>query len=330
VLFQCKLALALSRRRASSRECLFFLSSSSVSPAAAVALAGLDPRRLIYHTQDFLEPGRHRFWSFFERVVARHAARVLCNEPSRARCLASLYGLARAPDVVPTYLPADWPRAPFDAQLRRDLLDRAGCTDFENARLIMHAGPLSDVRCASQLLHAIELLPRCYILVTTGESTPHRSALAPLQEQGRFLALPHLAHPELLRHCACCDSGLLLYPNDGIGNFFQAPGRLTEYLGAGLSIVASNFPGLASLVSEYDLGRVCDPDAPRDIARAIREVGDVPAARHAAERERLRTLARTRFAYEKAEPILHAAVRDALSSAAQPATIASLTSLLRE
>jgi glycosyltransferase involved in cell wall biosynthesis len=235
------------------------------------------------------------------------------------------------PDVVPTYLPADWPKPAHDAQLRQDLLQRAGCDASEAARLVMHAGPLTQVRCASELLGAMELLPKSYILVTSGDAMAHRDAFAHLREKGRLVLLPHLEHEELLRHCACCDIGLLLYPNDGIGNFFQAPGRLTEYLGAGLSLVASDFPGLAALVGACELGRVCDPTSPEDIARAIREFGEMPASQRATERERLRTLARTEFAYENAEPVLHGAVRDALQATGSTSPAPnSLSSLLRE
>lgn len=283
---------------------IFYIHGSVVAPAAWLALAFVPRRRVLYHTQDYLEPGRHRLWAFFERRMARRAGYVLCNEPNRARFMASNYRLGEVPMTVRTALPRDWPRPRFDREVRHELLRHVGREKEDNACLIIHQGSFSSARCTSELIEALSLLPANYCLVMTGidpGSGGNKAGHANVERLGlanRVVYLGYLPYGMLLRYTAACDIGVLLYPDDGIGNFYQAPGRLTEYLGAGLPVITSDFPGLELLVIKHGLGAVANPASPHDIARAIAEIGDTWAPRFWQRRDRLRTTAQTELAFE--------------------------------
>ena len=61
-------------------------------------------------------------------------------------------------------------------------------------------------------------------------------------------------------------------------------------LGPGLSV-------MESLVREHNLGHVAASLAPKDLAAAIGELLDRPAAERATDRERIARLARARFSW---------------------------------
>ncbi|MFT5701685.1 MAG: glycosyltransferase involved in cell wall biosynthesis [Desulforhopalus sp.] len=254
--------------------------------------------RIVYHTQDFLEPCRHRFYEFFERWFTRRAYRVICNESNRARFMKSYYNLETMPDVIQTALPKEWPLPSWDDTLRAELLAFAEI-DFQEGRLVAVGGGYSSVRCTEQLIEAMTLLPKNYRFIFTGLSSEGHEALQRHKVINLAIILERLSFQKLLRHYAVCDAGLLLYANDGIGNYYQAPGRLTEYMSVGLPFVASNFPNFELLSLKYNLGKVCNTEDPEDIARTIQEVCDVTVRERENNRNRLQELSRTVFSYEK-------------------------------
>lgn len=321
---QAGLAAALLRHRArAGGRSVFYVQGHTVTPAAWVALAGVPAEQIIYHTQDYLQPGRHPAWEFFERRVARRAGAVIVNEANRARCLAGQYGLAREPLVARTALPAAWPVPGRDAALRQRLLARLAAPPGSGAaRLVIHHGPFSAERCSATAVQAVARLPAEYVLVFTGSDCSGPRAEAARREarsagiEGRTVFVERTTFDSALAHVACGDVGLLLYPNDGIGNYYQSPGRLTEYLRCGVPVVASAFPGFEDLVLRRELGAVCDPESPDSVARAIagassRLAGDGPS------RERLIRIAATDLAYDAQADRIEAAVRSALGGASR-------------
>ena len=294
----------LKQRRAACGRALFFVQSAPACPAAWLALTGVSSRRIVYQTQDFLEPGRYPLWEFFERRLASRAGAVICNEPNRARFMASHYRLNHVPQVVRTALPRDWPIPERSLLTRRAMLAQCGRADVPEALIVHAGGGFSTLRCSRQLYQAFGRLPDRYLLAVTqmtGDTAEARLGKSLIQEAGiaaRTIVLERLPYSELLATFAASDVGILLYPNDGIGNFYQQPGRLSEYVACGLPVVASNFPGLAAQVSHHRLGAVADPVLPDEIAQAILTLGERSLPEREADRERLRVLAKNELAYE--------------------------------
>ena len=54
------------------------------------------------------------------------------------------------------------------------------------------------------------------------------------------------------------------------------PNKLFEAMAAGVAVVASDLPGMATIVRATDCGVLCDPTDPTEIAAAIRRILDAP------------------------------------------------------
>lgn len=277
--------------------------------AAVIApMFALLPRslRVLYHTQDF-KPVDNVFYRAGEKFVAKRANLSICNEVNRSRCMWLLYGLPRVPETIRTALPKEWP-LPLRSNQPEYLMCNVGFTNSkmpENPIYIAGGGPYKDRRKSSELLNALAILPKNYILVFTGMSPDEENyrrcmkLARDLAVEDRVIALPSLPYSDLQDLFSYCHVGMLLYCDSDIANFYQGPGRLTEYLRAGLPIVASNYPGLELTTLKHDLGSVCDSDSPDDIANAVLRLDLENALKVNERRVRLQQLSLSVFCYEQ-------------------------------
>lgn len=272
---------------------------------------------VVYHTQDYLGPGQHFFYELCEKLIARRADYVISNEPNRARFMASSYRLNNFPEVIRTSLPQWWAVPERSKELRNKLLKQSGLNDSSSPRLIVAGGGYDEGRMSPELLNAFSQLPMNYALIFTGMkegSAAFKACKNHMQKHNiteRVIFLERLSYSELLKIYAACDIGILLYPNNGVGHYYQAPGRLTEYLRCGLSIVTSNFPGLELLFLKHGLGAVADPYSPESIKKSIQSVGNVTEDELVMNRNRLIHKSYNELHYDKqAVPILSKIVQE--------------------
>ncbi|MDF7799410.1 glycosyltransferase [Pontiellaceae bacterium B1224] len=267
-------------------------------------------KRIIYHTQDFLEPRRHRFYERFERWFTRHSDYVICNEVNRGRFMKSYYGLANMPAIVRTALPAWWNIPERKSAFRKDILSRSGVQDPESAVIIVAGGIYRHDRMSPQLLEAFAELPENYVIVFNGPPMAKGKHCRLDCEQhmkklglcSRVVFLGGLSFEELLTLYSIGEMGVLLYPNDGVGHYYQCPGRFSEYIRCGLSLISSDFPGLELLILKYKLGAVCDAEDASSIKEAILSVGNSAKS----QRATIQKVAEDEFVYERHADILDA------------------------
>ena len=263
--------------------------------------------KVIYHTQDYVGPGQQLFYEWCERFFTRRADWVISNEINRARFMASSYGLKKMPLVIRTSLPSWWIVPQRDVIYRQELLIQLGLEKIENPRLIVAGGAYRSDRMSWEYVEAFAKLPDNYGLIFNSmppESLSRQRCEQHLEKLNlgktkRVLFIETLSYLDLLKQYAACDIGLLLYPNSGVGHFYQAPGRFTEYLRTGLALISSDFPGLKLLTLEYQLGAVANPYESMDIVRAITEVGEISNDELEERRQRLINLALNDLVYEK-------------------------------
>jgi glycosyltransferase involved in cell wall biosynthesis len=210
-----------------------------------------------------IPPERWR-WQRMERALIGRADVTVTVCDSIADTLAERYGIAR-PAVV-----RNVPERPADDS-RRDLRARAG---IENDRpLVLHLGGQQRGRGLETLIGALPALPDCE-LVLLGSAAPgiaaELAALAgSLGVRDRVHFVPAVPVAEVLGYARSAAVGVAPIQNEGLNHLYSLPNKLFEYLNAGLPVVTSDFPEMARIVAEHDVGETFSAADPDDLARAI-------------------------------------------------------------
>jgi len=271
-----------------------YLVSSWTLLAYVIATRGrwrLGKVNLVYHTFDWLEPGRTLLaWRVLERAAARASDVVVNVDRSRGRLMQSLYGLRRAPVFLPNYPSLGDPPGRFDLDLRRELVGEARPSE---EILIIYPSLASPSRLSLTLMDAVAQLPRVYRLITFagrdayGEACRGRAQAPELR--GRVQVRDPVPFSVLKDYLACSDLGAVLHDYKSSSGYFMANAdRVAAYLQHGVPFVASDVPNMEALAYGYDLGVCCDPYDPQALAQSLVKLAEAPpglAARRARVRE---------------------------------------------
>jgi glycosyltransferase involved in cell wall biosynthesis len=77
-------------------------------------------------------------------------------------------------------------------------------------------------------------------------------------------------------YTASADLGVVLIQDTCLSYRLSLPNKLFEYLHAGLPVICSDLPAMATIVKEYQVGELVNPDDPVSIARGIKiTLGDL-------------------------------------------------------
>jgi glycosyltransferase involved in cell wall biosynthesis len=263
--------------------------------------------RLVAHAHEYFT---HPFLWHCQRRVVRRAQVVICPEINRLWMLKLAVGGVGRWVCIPNRPAADLlPRPEEQGAATRAAFTAAGghpdCRHF-----LIYQGVFMKDRCLAAAITAFRAVadPQAgFILMGDGLAGNHQAELNALAAgDGRVVFLPRRPFPLHLQVTAGCHAGLLLYAPNSLNNVYCAPNKLYEYAAMELGLVLPNFPGLAAINQEYELGRLCDPlDVPA-ITRAMTDVLAVP-------RDKWRASAR-RFLANSPSP--EAGYRDVLSALA--------------
>jgi glycosyltransferase involved in cell wall biosynthesis len=87
---------------------------------------------------------------------------------------------------------------------------------------------------------------------------------------------PLIPHDDLLSYVADADAGVIIYDDLVRNNYYCAPGKLSDYVLAGVPIIAPDFPTIGPVIERWNIGVTFPGSEPQEIAKAILEVLDTP------------------------------------------------------
>ncbi len=244
--------------------------------AAGVVLKSEFGARLIYDAHEFWPYQFPSFrsaveeepWLRIERRLVREADARFVVSPQLAVAMSEAYGapFGALPNAMPL---SDAPNAPARRVATSDR------TEF------LFLGGFAAGRGILPLIEAWRLTPAACVLVLQGPENAYRSAMiAEAQRTGllgsRILFPAAIPEADLISRAAQADVGLIPYEPTLINHVFCSPNKLSQYMAAGLPILANTTQFVRQTIEAADCGVVADFKTPEAIAEAVgRLAGDI-------------------------------------------------------
>lgn len=258
--------------------------------------------RTIYDSRDIFmrsrlfarlgRPGRSVLeWA--ERRWARGADRVMTVNDSYADLIAKLLRVP-PPDVVMNCRERWTPPTPRPDLIRESIGLAPGIA------VVLYQGILTMERGIEESMEAIRRVPSAVlVLMGFGAMTDELAeAVSKPPYLGRVHLLPPVSPEDLLVWSASADALVMAIQPTTLNHRYTTPQKLFESMAAGVPVVASDLPGMATIVRETGAGILCDPTSPASIALAIESIVTAPPAEREAMRERALRAAHDRYNWE--------------------------------
>jgi glycosyltransferase involved in cell wall biosynthesis len=242
--------------------------------------------RLVYDSHELWvdRNGRweSRLWLLAsEALFVRVADEVLASSPGHATAIAARYRVTR-PTIVRN-IPEARPAAASSPIARRGKASNA-C----QAPLVAYVGGLMPGRGLEQAIDAVALLPDVRLRTIGSGSAAYRASLmaraAALEVADRVELCAPVRPGDVTGALAGAAVGLCLIQPICRSYELCLPNKLFEYAAAGLPILASDVPVIASVVRDEGLGVVVAADRPDSVAMGLRHLLSPDRWRPAAER----------------------------------------------
>jgi glycosyltransferase involved in cell wall biosynthesis len=230
--------------------------------------------RLVYYSLELYTERPNitgkRFWLALEKLLIGKPDLLVTCEPNRGRVMVEKYGAPETPLCV-LNVPAF--RERVRTTVLRDYLSAKGVS-FN--RVVLYQGGIGPTRCVEEIIQASALLPEGVVTAFVGRMSPSYNfdeGVRRHRAEGKAFYYGCVETLDDLREVTqSADLGLQLQFNLGLNAFYCAPGKMFQYLMAGLPVVASNFPGMLEIVEGDDVGLCVNPESPKEIAEAITQI----------------------------------------------------------
>ena len=261
--------------------------------------------RLVYDSHEYY-PYRHPLGGFIRVIAAYEASLVrrvdgyVTVSPQLASELARVYGAA-AVDVIPNVEPVPDPRP---------VTPMSEMTDLAHGRLkVLYQGTFAEGRGLEEVLREWTGVDGTRIaLFLRGPQNEWREALERLGEQLGLLGksvyfLPPVLEKDLIGAAQEADIGLIPYKGDLPSYRLACPNKLSQYLHAGLAILANRIPFVEQTLARGQAGICYDVDDPGSLVRAVESLTGDRAAVDRLRRNAFR-YAESEYNWERYENVL--------------------------
>ncbi|MGE3781340.1 MAG: glycosyltransferase family 4 protein [Alphaproteobacteria bacterium] len=259
------------------------------------------------------------FFSVVERVLIRRADAVVTVNPPLAEAMRDAYGIDRVyavPNAEPWVYDRSAPAAPSEidalARGRVKFLFQGRFTPGRGIDELIDAWAGVDAERAALFLRGPENIWK--------HAAIERAARLGLLGRGIYF-LDAVGEDELVAAAAEADVGVIPYKPAILNDRLSCPNKLSQYLHAGLMVLANDLPYVTSVLREARAGAFYSSAEPKTLAEAVGQLVGNPVLLAEGRRSALRC-GRDRFNWQVQGETLLALYRAARRSEAAPVPLA--------
>ena len=201
-----------------------------------------------------------------------HADAMIVASPSWIEWNRKLHGSVPDPSITILNVP------PVTKVDKSDLLrDELGISP--DTRILLYQGSIQENRGIEPAIDAVRQLDDVVLVVVGyGHHKPVLEAFVAKEGlSDKVLFYGAIPNNDLIRYTASADIGLSNIINSSMSYFTSLPNKLFEYAMSDIPVIGSDSPEIGRIVSEEQIGEVCDPSDGDAIAAAISTILSDPS-----------------------------------------------------
>jgi glycosyltransferase involved in cell wall biosynthesis len=159
--------------------------------------------------------------------------------------------------------------------LRMERLPLSSATLKQDGRkIIMYQGSLNQGRGLEMAIRAMSFLDNSKLVIAgSGYLEKKLQKLArSLKLQDKVFFLGRILPGDLKKFTVQADLGISLEENLGLNYYYALPNKLFDYIQARIPVLVSDLPEMASIVNQYEIGRVIHVREPLELAKAFNKM----------------------------------------------------------
>lgn len=241
---------------------------------------------------------------WLERFLMKQCAFSIMVNDSIADEVQKIHKLNKRPIVVRN-VSSLWERNEAAcARIRHEFCQALGMPD--DTFLVMYHGGILPNRGIENMMAALALLKDVAgIILGYGD----QNYVATLKKLARDLGIENrimfheaVPHNILMNYVGAVDCGLVTVLNSCTSYYYMLPNKFFENIQSETPVIGSDFPEISRLILKYDIGLLCDPSKPEEIAQLIAKMRD-DRALYARYKANLK-LAKKELCWEREKEIL--------------------------
>lgn len=245
---------------------LYSLPASAAAAAKNNAILTYDARELYPHVESLRTSLFKRIaWRMIEKHLVRQCDKIFTVSPGIAQIMASSYQIT--PPLVIYNAPDLIAQRPSPLVLRELLND-------PNDLIVLHNGQIRPGRGCEHLAQAIEHT-NDVSLVFLGDGPAKQAIIDHSEERDyrhKLYFVDAVPPNEVISVTKQASIGATVLQDSCLNHRLALPNKLFEYIAAGVPVLASNLPEIASIINQYEVGAIVNPDDPRQISQILNKL----------------------------------------------------------